>query len=185
MRLVAEPITAEAFAPFGSLVGCDRDDVMATSANLGSAERRDFLLDVESRRPGARLNVATFRCRAWALSPEGSGEGATTSTRALTLGMLEKHPMSTQVFIPMTPAKYLVVVAQGDDAPDLSTVRVFVVEGPRGVGYAPGVWHHPMIALERDIDFTCLVWEDGTPLDCVVCPLATPLSVSLSSAPLT
>lgn len=86
--------------------------------------------------------------------------------------------MSTQVFIPMSPGAFLVVVASGDDAPDLSTARAFVVEGPRGIAYAAGVWHHPMIALDRDIDFTSLVWEDGTPLDCVTVSLTDKLTVT-------
>lgn len=165
MHLRAEPISAGQFATFGTIVSCDRDDRPASDANLGSAQRRDFLVDVTNLRPQARLNVASFRCRPW-------------SARPLQLRMLEKHPMSTQLFVPMSAGAFLVVVARGDEAPDLATARAFVVEGGgQGVGYAPGVWHHPMIALNADIDFTCLVWEDGTALDCVSHPLAELLTV--------
>lgn len=164
--VTAVALTHAAFAKFGAVVSCDRDDRAASAANLGSADRRDFLLDVENRRPSARLNLASFRCRPWPARP-------------LALTMLEKHPLSTQVFVPMTAGRYLVVVAEGGDAPDLTTVRAFVASGGVGVGYAPGVWHHPMIALDAPIDFTCLVWEDGTALDCVVHALGAPLTVSV------
>ena len=84
--------------------------------------------------------------------------------------MLEKHPGSTQAFVPMSTGRYLVIVAEalGDqNAPDLSTLRAFLVEGARGIAYHPGTWHHPMIALEQPLDFTCLVYEDGSSGDCV------------------
>ena len=68
----------------------------------------------------------------------------------------------------MNAARYLVVVARGGDAPDLATLAAFVASGTQGVSYLPGVWHHPMIALDHEIDFTCLAWEDGTAGDCVV-----------------
>ena len=62
-------------------------------------------------------------------------------------------------------------VEVGGEAPDLSTARAFIASATQGVSYRPGVWHHPMIALDAPIDFTCLVWEDGTDGDCVVSPL--------------
>jgi ureidoglycolate lyase len=81
--------------------------------------------------------------------------------------MLEKHPGSTQAFVPMNASRYLVVVALGGDAPDLSTLRAFVASAAEAISYRPGVWHHPMIALDRVTDFACLVWEDGTTEDAV------------------
>ena len=43
--------------------------------------------------------------------------------------------------------------------------------------HSPGVWHHPMIALDNVTDFTCLVYEDGTSGDCEVVQLATTFRV--------
>ena len=83
------------------------------------------------------------------------------------LALLEKHPGSTQVFIPMNARRYLVAVALGDEAPDLATLRVFSATGKQGISYRPGVWHHPLFNLDEEADFTCLVFEDDTPGDCV------------------
>lgn len=162
-----ERLTAGAYAPYGDVISADRDDIDARDANMGTAARRNFVAEMRNVRPHARLNVASFRCAPRA--PEG-----------LSLSLLEKHPGSTQAFIPMNAARYLVVVALGGDAPDLSTLRAFEALGTQGITYRPGVWHHPMIALDAPTDFTCLVWEDGSEGDCVVCDLAQPVRVSFA-----
>lgn len=153
--LSAEPLTPLAFAPFGAVISADRGDVAGRAANQGSAIRQDFLTSIEDLRPGrARLNLSAFRC-----SPRGPFP--------LELALLEKHPCSTQVFIPMNASRYVVVVAEGNDAPDLSTARAFIAGPTQGVSYPPGRWHHPMITLDNPTDFSCLVWEDGSSSDCV------------------
>ena len=156
--LTVEALTAEAYAPFGDVLSADRADVPAKPANQGTAARRDHLAELASLRPGASLNVCSFRCSPKTLWP-------------MEVALLEKHPLSTQVFIPMNARRYLVLVALGGDSPDLSTAMAFLASATQGVSYRPGVWHHPMIALDAPIDFTCLVWEDGTDGDCVVAPL--------------
>lgn len=156
MRTVtAEPLTPEAYAPYGDVVSADRSDVPARPANQGTAARRNHLAEVRSLRPGATLNVCSFRC-------------APRLDWPMPLALLEKHPASTQVFIPMNAQRYLALVALGGESPDLSTLRAFVATGTQGVSYRPGVWHHPMIALDERVDFTCLVWEDGSDGDCAV-----------------
>ena len=129
-------------------------------ANQGTAGRFDHLATLEDLRPGrARLNVSVFRC-----APRPVGR--------FPIAILEKHPLSTQVFIPMNATRFLVVVALGDDEPDLTTLRAFEATGLQGVTYRPGVWHHPLIALDEQTDFTCFVHEDGSAEDCVVIDLA-------------
>jgi len=66
--------------------------------------------------------------------------------------MLERHPLGSQAFVPLTQKSYLVVVAPaGPLAPE--AVRAFVTRGWQGVNYAKGVWHHPLIALDEVCDF--------------------------------
>jgi ureidoglycolate lyase len=156
--LPVEPLSHAAFSPFGSVISADRDDIASRPANQGTAARQDFLAEVVDLRPGrAKLNLAAFRC-------------APRPGSRVELHLLEKHPASTQVFVPMNARRYLVVVALGGDRPDLSTSRAFLAGPTQGIGYAPGAWHHPMIALDEPTDFACLVWEDGSEGDCVVFP---------------
>ncbi|KAL3901038.1 MAG: hypothetical protein SGCHY_000916 [Lobulomycetales sp.] len=54
------------------------------------------------------------------------------------------------------------------DKPDPTTIRAFVARGDQGINYHAGVWHHPIISLlpDRNLDFLCVVHEDGSPEDC-------------------
>ena len=75
---------------------------------------------------------------------------------------------------------HLVIVAlphEKDDEPDLSTLSAFVATGTQGITYRPGIWHHPMVALDHETDFFCLVYEDGTEADCTEAPLDAPRRV--------
>ncbi len=162
MLIAPTPITREAYRPYGDLLSADLLDVAPRDANQGTAVRRDWQVELEHARPGARANFASFRCTPRTEWP-------------MPLLLLEKHPHSTQVFIPMTSAaRYLAVVALGGDAPDLASLRAFLVHGATGISYRPGVWHHPMIALDAVADFACLVWEDGSAQDAVEHLLAGP-----------
>jgi ureidoglycolate lyase len=166
----AVPLTTAAYRPFGDVISADRDDVDDKDANQGTAKRRDWLAELVNTRTTARPNVASFRC-------------APRTEWPMKLALLEKHPCSTQVFVPMNARRYVVLVAQGGDAPDLGTLRAFVASSTQGVSYRPGIWHHPMIALDAATDFAVLVWEDGSPDDCVTVDLRDRgVVVSLASA---
>ncbi|HEY4119630.1 MAG TPA: ureidoglycolate lyase, partial [Byssovorax sp.] len=128
-------------------------------ANMGTARRFDRLAALENLRATATANVAVFRCQP-------------CTARPVPVRLLERHPHTTQLFAPMTARRYLVVVARGGDRPDLSTLAAFVATGAEGVTYRPGVWHHPLIALDAACDFACVVFEDGTAGDCDAVELA-------------
>lgn len=151
--LSAVPLEREAYAPFGDVIAAKPG---FRSANQGTAQKSEHLAELVDRR-GARPNLSVFRCAPREVPFE--------------VKLLEKHGASTQLFVPMNATRYLVIVALGDDAPDLSTVRAFVATGLQGITYRPGVWHHPMVALDRETDFFCLVHEDGTEADCTEFPL--------------
>jgi ureidoglycolate lyase len=166
-ELVAVALEASAYEPYGSVLSAHRTDVSSKAANQGTAVRRDFLADLVNQRPNARANLASFCC--------APVEGWPRS-----LALLEKHPRSTQMFVPMNAKRYLIVVALGDEAPDLSTARAFIASGTQGITYRPGVWHHPMIALDSSIDFVCLVWEENTAEDCVIATHHDGIGLSVS-----
>lgn len=138
-----QPLTAEAFAPFGHLL-----DLPAS----GGPGRFDHQATLEDRRGGLGPNVALVRAPAQKL-PER-------------IETLERHPHSTQLFAPLGMAgRFLVVVAPTvDDRPDPTRLRAFLAEGARAITYAPGVWHHPLLSLVP-CRFLMLVHEDGTAED--------------------
>jgi ureidoglycolate lyase len=161
LRIPCVALTADAYAPYGRVIAASPRGELGKPANQGTARRFDHLCDLADLRPGrAKLNVTVFRC-----APRPAGPFA--------IELLEKHPASTQIFVPMNAERYLVLVAGGGDRPDLSTLGAFMASGTQGVSYHPGVWHHPMIALDREIHFACFVFEDGTDDDCTVVTLPT------------
>lgn len=160
----ARPLTREAFSPFGDVIGLELSG--GTSANQGTATRFDWMAQFASTRPGAKPNLAVFR--------------SVAKTLPFEVKLLERHPCSTQMFVALKCQRFLVVVCP-DDArgePDLAGLSAFVCGPGQGVNYRPGLWHHPIIALDGAADLLMLAWEDGTALDCEERPLSSPLLVT-------
>lgn len=147
-----EPLTAAAFAPFGQVVAAEGASI---AANQGTARRFDWAARLANLRPGARPNLAVFR--------------STPKPLPFPLRVLERHPYSSQAFLPMRCARYLVIVAPAgaDGLPALDGVRAFECRPGQGINYEVGVWHHPIVALDDEADFVMLAWEDGSAGDCV------------------
>lgn len=167
--LVAEPISRKRYAAYGDVIEAS-PELETTPANFGTATRFLGAAELLNHRPGrAEGHVSVYRC--------GPEMGPTVR-----IEVLERHAYSTQIFLPMTSAsRYLVVVCPGTERPDLAAAQAFVVRSPVGISYRPGVWHHPMVALGREADLACFVFEDGGPDDCETVTLAEALSVAIPS----
>ena len=74
---------------------------------------------------------------------------------------MERHPLSSQAFVPLGSPPFLIVVAPPSDRLTRETLRAFITDGSQGVNYHRGVWHHPLIALQRESEF--LVIDRGGP----------------------
>jgi ureidoglycolate lyase len=75
--------------------------------------------------------------------------------------MLERHPLGSQLFMPLSADPFVVVVAPPAAVPDREAVRAFLTNGRQGVNYRRGAWHHPLIALAAGREF--LVIDRGGP----------------------
>jgi ureidoglycolate lyase len=113
--LEAVPISREAFAPYGLLIACPGRGE-PRGVNEGTAERWDDQAPCDNPRPGAKLNIATFQARPRPLPFD--------------VVTLEKHPYSTQIFVPLHASRYVVVVADGAGAAP-EGLHAFVVAGDR------------------------------------------------------
>ncbi|RRV05619.1 ureidoglycolate lyase [Pseudomonas sp. v388] len=135
--LTLEPLTKEAFAPFG--------DVIETAGsahfmiNNGSTQRFHRLAEVDTALPDDKAIISIFRAQALPMP--------------LTIAMLERHPLGSQAFIPLLGNRFLIVVAPAGDVPQAGLTRAFVSNGQQGVNYHRGVWHHPVLALQAQDDF--------------------------------
>ena len=160
---IVEPLLPETFAPFGDVVSAGLRE--GSAANQGTAVRFDWAAQFVNARDTARPNLAVFR--------------SVGRTLPLEVKLLERHPKSTQLFLPMVADGYVVIVAPDaeDGGPDVARLRAFLARPGQGINYKPNTWHHPLAALGRDADFAMLAWEDGTDLDCEVRPLPDPVIV--------
>ena len=137
LPLTVEPLTREAFAPFGEVVEAS-DAVRHFTINAGNTERYHDLANIEPG-PDGRVIVSLFRGQPRSLP--------------FTVQMMERHPLASQAFVPMSGRPYLVVVAPAGAPPGVEDLKVFLARGDQGVNYATGVWHHPLLALEGVCDF--------------------------------
>jgi ureidoglycolate lyase len=144
-ELTPEPLTAEAFAPFGSVIEAS-DAAVKLDINQGHAVRYDRLADIDVVDGGGTGVVSLFRARPLA---------------ELVLKTFERHPLGSQTFVPLSGKPYLVAVAPAGRF-DPADIRLFRAEGHQGVHYRKGVWHHFLLVLDES-DF--LVVDRAGPAD--------------------
>lgn len=138
LHLTIEPLTAKAFAPFGDVIEV-RDDVQHFTINNGSTERYHDLAKVEADGEEARTLINIFR--------------AQPLVYPLQVKMMERHPLGSQAFIPVSGNPYLVLVAPLKEDLQPSDLRAFSATSVQGVNYHKNVWHHPILALKGESDF--------------------------------
>ena len=134
--LQMERLTREAFAPFGDVI--ELDGARHFPLNGGTTERYHDLAQVDVVEQSGRPLINLFRAQPRALPVE--------------INMMERHPLGSQAFLPLSDVSYLIVVAPAGEF-DPVRMRAFWTDGWQGVNYAKGVWHHPLLALERVSDF--------------------------------
>ncbi|HWW48321.1 MAG TPA: ureidoglycolate lyase [Xanthobacteraceae bacterium] len=147
-----EPLTAEAFAPFGSVAG--RDLAKGLSVNQGRALRVPGIRDLAHDGAAPRPVLDLYR-----IAP---------SQLPFRLACLERHPLTSQAFIPAEGGRLLVIVAPDDATgqPDLVRLRAFIAPAGTVIHYRAGAWHSPLIALDAPAVLAMLMWECGDRRDC-------------------
>lgn len=145
IRAVA--ITAEAFAPYGEVL-CARD-TPSKFINAGRCERHHALATVE--RHGGEAIISIFRSEPISLPYD--------------CALLERHPLGSQAFFPITPGEWLSVVAPDVDGKPGAPLA-FLVPSGMGVNLRAGVWHGVLTPLDHAADFLVIDREgDGVNLE--------------------
>jgi ureidoglycolate lyase len=67
--------------------------------------------------------------------------------------LLERHPLGSQSFQPLSQEPYLVLVADPVDQPAPENLRLFLAGPQQGINYAMNTWHHPVLGLNRVCNF--------------------------------
>lgn len=137
MQLTAEKLTQSAFQPFGDVIETANKPFI--SINDGNAERYHNLAQLDLLAQSGEPLVSVFRARPY--------------PKPLLIKMMERHPLSSQAFYPLTTDPFLVLVAPADEEPTAENMRLFVTNGSQGVNFHRGVWHHPLLVLVEQQDF--------------------------------
>ena len=134
--LTARPLTRENFGPFGEVI--ETEGAQHYPINGGMTERYHDLARVEVEGPGARVLVSIFRGQPYAFP--------------LRLGLVERHPLGSQAFMPLGPGRFLVAVCHdGPNGPERP--EVFVTRPGQGVSYPRNTWHAVLTPIGEPQDF--------------------------------
>lgn len=84
-----------------------------------------------------------------------------SATLPLIARQMERHQFSAQMFIPLRPTRWLVLVApmNAQGLPDMAAARAFMPEAGQGICYAPNTWHHPLAVLGAPAEFAVSQWK--------------------------
>ncbi|MFS4437994.1 ureidoglycolate lyase [Paracoccaceae bacterium GXU_MW_L88] len=159
-HLVAQPLTAEGFAPFGEII--QRRDAPSKVINRGMCDRHHALASVELSGEGTAV-INIFHGRPY--------------TVPLMLDLMERHPLGSQCFVPLGPHPWLAVVAH-DDGGKPGTPHPFLVPPGIGLNYPRGLWHAVLTTLYEEADFL-VIDRDGPGNNLEEYNMETPWQISL------
>lgn len=134
--LQARALTAKAFAPFGQVL--QKDGAQHFLINGGNCTRFHDLANVETVGEKARTLISIFTAKPFAFP--------------LTLSLVERHPLGSQAFYPLSGKPWVVIVCPDEDGKP-STPLAFEARADQGVNIGRNVWHAVLTPLVAASDF--------------------------------
>jgi len=123
-----QPLTKAAFAPFGDILSFDGvPDKMINQGLCGRYHDRASLTQIDGK-----AGISLFDAKPRDLPYQ--------------LDLLERHPLGSQAFIPMSEHPFLVIVAPDEDGRP-GTPHAFITEPHMGVNYHANIWHGVLTPL--------------------------------------
>src|SRR6202030_3302454 len=157
MIIVPEPLRADRFAPFGDVLEAPREP------------GRHFFGDgLANRRAGAKPSLAVAHVQPLAALP-------------LKATRMERHEFSSQSFLALDVARWLVIVAPkaADGRPDTARARACLAGPGQGITSRVDTWHHPLTVLDRPARFAVLIWLEHSKTDEEFVTLDRPFTVDV------
>ena len=131
-----EPLTAEAYAPFGQVIQVE--GAHHYPINGGMTERYHDLARVELGGVHPRPLISIARGQPYTLPLE--------------LKMVERHPLGSQAFYPLSQRQFLSIVAP-DEGGVPGRPRAFLAGPGQGVNMAMNTWHAVLTSLGEVSDY--------------------------------
>ena len=159
-RLELEPLTEEAFAPFGEVI--QQQGVIPEIINYGHTQKFADLARIDTAEGGGKTTIHLYRSQA--------------VTLPFLIERMERHPLGSQAFMPLHNQPFPVIVAPPGDNPEVQAIRGFISNGEQGINFHKGVWHHYQLSLAGICDYlvidragpqnNCEEWVLDRPLAC-------------------
>ncbi|MEK1886074.1 MAG: ureidoglycolate lyase [Phyllobacterium sp.] len=128
-----KPLTRQAFAPFGDVIAVEGAHSFAI--NHGMCTRYHDLAKVETTGVNARTLISLLHGKPYELP--------------LRLDMVERHPLGSQAFVPLSSNPFLVVAAhQQENGP--GDPLAFLTAPGQGVNIHRNVWHGILTPLHAE-----------------------------------
>lgn len=134
--ITALPLTRENFAPFGDVIDAGGD--AHYPINNGKTERYHALARPEATGPGGHVLISLAKATPYAFP--------------LKLAMVERHPLGSQAFVPLSPRPFLVVVCH-DETGIPGTPHAFLTQPGQGINYPRNSWHGVLTPIGEPQDF--------------------------------
>ncbi len=127
--LTVAPLTSEVFAPYGDVIVLrDAPDVLI---NQGLCGRHHDLAQMDFG--GGRAGISLFDAKARQFP--------------LAIDMVERHPLGSQAFIPMSGVPFLVVVADDNGGVPVN-LKAFVTGPGQAINLFRNTWHGVLCPIE-------------------------------------
>lgn len=136
IEIKLEPLNAETFRPFGDVLEAGQNPDMII--NAGKCGRFHDLARLDFTEGGGQAGISIFRSEARNLP--------------YSLDLVERHPLGSQAFMPMSADPFMVLVAPDEDGkPGLP--RAFLSRPLQGVNYLRDTWHGVLAPLTDAAEF--------------------------------
>lgn len=135
MDIPLRRLTRAAFQPFGQVI--QKDGAETFTVNGGACFTYGDLANIDHG-PDARTVLHIHIPRPY--------------TFPIEISMLERHPLGTQAFIPLTNHPFVVVVAE-DSPSGPATPLAFLTSPGQGINLNRNVWHHMLTSIHEGSEF--------------------------------
>lgn len=135
-----EPLNPEAFGPYGDII--DASGEPTSMINNGMCARYNNLAQLNFD-PSGQAGISIFEGQPYSLPH--------------TVSLVERHPLGSQAFIPMSDAPFLVVVAD-DSAGTPINPKAFLTQRQQGINIHRNIWHGVLTPLKNAALFAVVDW---------------------------
>ncbi len=135
-EITAVPLNAEAFKKFGDVI--QKTGATNFHINNGMAVRYHDLATIELAGSLAKPLISIVRGEPYSLPLE--------------LKMVERHPLGSQAFVPISGGALLVVVCEDFDGKP-GKPKAFMASPEQGVNFRKNVWHGILTPIDEPAEF--------------------------------